>query len=58
MSDTTRASAAFSFVMAGLGLAILGPQAAAQEGVDTRNKSGHDVFEFAATASGKGRIRP
>ncbi len=58
MRASTRASAAPSFVMAGLGLAIHGPQAAAQEGVDTRNKSGHGVSEFAARASGKGRIRP
>jgi hypothetical protein len=56
MRDSTRASAACSFVMAGLVPAIHGPQAAAQEGVDARNKSGHDVSEFTATAGGKGRI--
>ena len=54
---STRALAASSFVMAGLGPAIHGPRAAAQEGVDARNKSGHDVSEFAATAGGQGRIR-
>jgi hypothetical protein len=55
MRDSTRASAACSFVMAGLVLAIHGPQAAAQEGVDARNKSGHDVSEFTVTADGQGR---
>jgi hypothetical protein len=56
MRDLTRASATCSFVMAGLVPAIHGPQAAAQEGVDARNKSGHDVSEFAVTEGEQRRI--
>ena len=55
MSHTTRALATCSFVMGGLVPAIYGPQAAAQEGVDARNKSGHDMSEFMAAAGGQGR---
>ena len=55
MRDSPRASATCSFVMAGLVPAIHGPQAAAQEGVDARNKSGHDMSEFVAAAGGQGR---
>jgi hypothetical protein len=58
MRDSTRASATCSFVMAGLVPAIHGPQAAAQEGVDARDKSGHDMSEFVAAAGEQRRIRP
>ena len=46
MCHTTKASATYSFVMAGLVPAIHGSRAAAQEGGDARDKHGHDVSEF------------
>jgi hypothetical protein len=58
MSNTTKASAGYFFVMAGLGPAINGPDTAAPEGMDARDKHGHDVFEFSATAGQQGRIAP
>jgi hypothetical protein len=54
MSDRTRASAIYCFVMAGLVPAIHGPRAAAQERVDARDKHGHDVSEFPSMAGGHG----
>ena len=56
MCHMTKASASYSLVMAGLVPAIHEPRTAAQEGVDARDKHGHDVFEFSAAAGEEVRI--
>jgi hypothetical protein len=59
MGQTTRASAPSSFVLAGLGPAIhvfASHRIARRGGVDARNKSGHDVFEYSVTEGRQGRV--
>jgi hypothetical protein len=52
MSDATRASASYSFVIAGLVPAIHVFAAS----VDARHKAGHDVSGFVVAVGGLGRI--
>ena len=57
MSHTTKASAAFSFVLAGRGPAIHGSHAPTMD-VDARNESGHDASKYSVTEGEQRGIRP